>query len=65
MLLPLLRLGLMVVAVTLSNTTVLLSSRGETTGLATLVDGVADPVDASIATDSLVVGVNEDDLEYL
>jgi hypothetical protein len=29
------------------------------------VDGVADPVDASIATDSLVGGVDEDDLEVL
>ena len=50
---------------TLSDTTVLLSSGGETTGLTTLVNGVADPVDTGITTDSLVVGVNEDDLEVL
>ena len=30
-----------------------------------LVDGVADPVDAGITADSLVLGVNEDDLEVL
>jgi hypothetical protein len=29
------------------------------------VDSVADPVDAGIAADSLVLGVNEDDLEVL
>jgi hypothetical protein len=29
------------------------------------VNGVADPVDAGIAADSLVLGVNEDDLEVL
>lgn len=30
-----------------------------------LVDGVADPVDAGITADGLVLGVNEDDLEVL
>ena len=30
-----------------------------------LVDSVADPVDASIAADGLVLGVDEDDLEVL
>ena len=35
------------------------------TSEAYLVDGVADPVDAGIAADSLVLGVNEDDLEVL
>lgn len=30
-----------------------------------LVDGVADPVDAGIAADGLVLGVNEDNLEVL
>lgn len=30
-----------------------------------LVDGVADPVDAGITADSLVLGVDEDDLEVL
>lgn len=43
----------------------LLSSGGKTASLAALVDGVADPVDASIATDSLVGGVDKDDLEVL
>lgn len=43
----------------------LLSGGGESTSLAALVDGVADPVDAGIATDSLVGGVDEDDLEVL
>jgi hypothetical protein len=56
---------LVIVPVALSNTTVLLSSRGETTGLATLVDGGADPVDAGIAADRLVVGVDEDDFVVL
>jgi hypothetical protein len=58
-------LGLVVVAVTLAETTVLLAGGGEATGLATLVDGVADPVDAGIATDGLVRRVDEDDLEVL
>jgi hypothetical protein len=61
-LLPLLVLGLVVVAVTAADTTVLLSGGGETAGLAALVDGVADPVDAGVATDGLVRGVDEDDL---
>jgi hypothetical protein len=30
-----------------------------------LVNGVADPVDAGITADGLVLGVNEDDLEVL
>jgi len=64
-LLPLLSLGLMVVSSTLSDTPVLLSGRSETTGLTTLVNGVADPVDASITTDRLVVRVDEDDLVVL
>lgn len=29
------------------------------------MDGVADPVDAGITADGLVLGVNEDDLEVL
>jgi hypothetical protein len=57
-------LGL-VVAVTLVETTGLLAGGGKTTGLAVLVDSVADPVDASIAADGLVLGVDEDDLEVL
>jgi len=64
-LLPLLSLGLMVVPSTLSDTPVLLSSRSKTTGLTTLVNGVADPVDAGITTDGLVVRVDEDHLVVL
>jgi hypothetical protein len=47
-------LGVVVVQVTLAETTVLLSLGGETTSLAVLVDRVADPVDASVAADGLV-----------
>lgn len=46
----------------LAETTVLLALRGKATSLAVLVDGVADPVDAGVAADSLVRGVDEDDL---
>lgn len=55
----------LVVAVTLVEATGLLASGGETTSLTVLVDGVDDPVDAGIAADSLVLGVNEDDLVVL
>jgi len=55
----------LVVAVTLVETTGLLASGGETTSLAVLVDGVDDPVDAGIAADGLVLGVDEDDLVVL
>jgi len=55
----------MVVPSTLSDTPVLLSSRSKTTGLTTLVNGVADPVDAGITTDGLVVRVDEDHLVVL
>jgi hypothetical protein len=54
-----------VVAVALVDTTGFLAGGSETTALAVLVDSVADPVDAGIAADSLVLGVNEDDLEVL
>lgn len=57
--------GGVVEAVTLSETTGLLASGGETTRLAVLVDGGDDPVDAGIAADGLVLGVDEDDLEVL
>lgn len=43
----------------------LLASGGKTTGLAVLVDGVDDPVDACVLADGLVVGVDEDDLVVL
>ena len=62
--LPAASLGL-VVAVALVETARLLAGGGEATGLAVLVDGVDDPVDAGIAADGLVLGVDEDDLEVL
>lgn len=55
----------LVVAVTLVETTGLLAGGGEATSLAVLVDGVDDPVDAGIDADSLVLGVDEDDLVVL
>lgn len=38
---------------------------GKTKHKTHLVNGLADPVDAGITADSLVLGVNEDDLEVL
>lgn len=55
----------LVVAVTLVETTGLLAGSSETTGLAVLVDGVDDPVDAGVDADGLVLGVDEDDLVVL
>lgn len=55
--------GGLVVSVTLAQTTRFLSSGGKTTRFAVLVDGVDDPVDASVTTDGLVLRVNEDNLE--
>ena len=57
--------GSVVVLVATAETTALLAGGGETTRLAVLVDGVDDPVDAGIATDGLVLGVNKDDLVVL
>lgn len=54
-----------IVSVTLAKAAVGLAGRGETAGLATLVDSLSDPVDAGIAADSLVEGVNADDLVVL
>jgi hypothetical protein len=51
--------------VTLSVTAVLLANGGKTTSFTVLVNGVDDPVDASITTDGLVVGINKDNLEVL
>jgi hypothetical protein len=51
--------------VALAQTTGLLAGGGEAAGLAVLVDRVDDPVDAGIAADGLVLGVDEDDLEVL
>lgn len=55
----------LVVSVSLAQTTALLASGGEATALAVLVDRLDDPVDAGIATDGLVGGVNEDDFVVL
>ena len=57
--------GGVVVLVTTAETTALLAGGGETTRLAMLVDGVDDPVDAGIAADGLVLGVDKDDLVVL
>lgn len=65
MLAPSSSLGGVVVLGSLAETTVLAALGGKTTSLAVLVDGVADPVDAGIAADSLVGGVDEDDLVVL
>jgi hypothetical protein len=55
----------LVVGVSLSESTALLAGGSESTALAVLVDGLGDPVDAGIAADGLVLGVDEDDLEVL
>lgn len=57
--------GGVVVLVATAKTTALLAGGGKTTRLAVLVDGVDDPVDAGIATDGLVLGVDKDDLVVL
>lgn len=57
--------GGLVEAVSLSETAGLLASGSETTGLAVLVNWGNDPVDAWVATDSLVLWVDEDDLKVL
>lgn len=54
-----------VVAVALVDTTVVLAGGGKATEFAVLVDGVDDPVDAGVLADSLVLGVDKDDLEVL
>ena len=50
---------------TLVETTVLLSGRGQTTRFAALMNRVADPRDASVAADGLVLRVDEDHLVVL
>lgn len=54
-----------VVLVTLAGTPVLLAFGGKTSGFSVLVDGVGDPVDSGITSDSLVRGVDTDDLVVL
>lgn len=55
----------LVVAVALVETARLLAGGGEAAGLAVLVDGVDDPVDAGVDADGLVLGVDEDHLVVL
>lgn len=55
----------LVVGVTLAETTALLAGSGKTAALAVLVDGLDDPVDAGVAADGLVLGVDEDDFVEL
>lgn len=55
----------LVVTVTLVETARALAGGGKATGLAVLVDGVDDPVDAGVATDGLVLGIDKDNLEVL
>lgn len=54
-----------VVLVSTAKTTALLASGSESTALAVLVDRLDDPVDAGITADSLVLGIDEDDLVVL
>lgn len=49
----------------LVETTRLLAGGGEAAGLAVLVNGGDDPVDAGVDADGLVLGVDEDDLVVL
>lgn len=52
-------------AMALSETTALLPGRSETTEFAVLHGGLADPVHAGVATDSLMARINKDDLKVL
>jgi hypothetical protein len=52
-------------SVSLLVTARLLTDSSQATGFTTLVDGVDDPADTRIVTDSLVRGVNEDDFVVL
>jgi hypothetical protein len=51
--------------VSTAKTTALLAGGGKTTSLAVLVDGLDDPVDARVAANGLVLGVDADDLVVL
>lgn len=54
-----------VVAMTFAQSPVLFPNAGETSGLATLVNGFCDPVDARVPTNSFVIGVDKDDFVIL
>jgi len=55
----------LVVPVALVETPGLLASGSKTTGLAVLVDGVADPIDPGILANGTVLGVDQNDLVVL
>jgi hypothetical protein len=57
--------GGVVELVTTAKTTALLAGGGKSTALAVLVDWLDDPVDARVAADGLVLGVDKDDLVVL
>lgn len=57
--------GGLVVPVALVEAARALAGGGEAAGLAVLVDGVDDPVDARVAADGGVLGVDKDDLVVL
>jgi len=54
-----------VVSVSFCDASGLLAGSGKSSGLSSLVDGVADPVDSGISADGLVGRVDEDDFEVL
>ncbi len=57
---------LLVVSVALhSQASVLLARAGQASSLSSLVDGVADPVDARVISDGVVSGIDEDDFKVL
>lgn len=53
------------VSKSLSESAGVATSGSKTTGLAVLVDGGDDPVDAGVVADSVVLRINQDDLEVL
>jgi len=54
-----------VVSAAFAQATVLLANSRESTSLPTFVNRIADPVDSWIATNSLVVRINQDDFIVL
>jgi len=51
-----------VVAIAFAKTTVLFANAGETTSLPPFVDGLGDPVDSGVATNSFVIRVHQNNL---
>jgi len=58
-------LRLMVVTISFGDTTVLLSSSSKPSRFSSLVNGITDPVDFRVPSDSFMEWVNKDDLEIL